>query len=185
MCHGKPGQIFAVNDWYRESACVFDITQIPFRVIHFAIMFGITADCMCYYGMPSMSYTWESPEPFRYTPHPKGGLAVADKNQVRWGPDITKTQSTRSVQLVGQPSGICSDNRGHLFVAIDFMGDSTLPIPSSRILVFAADTGELLQEIEYDRVILIRNIFWCEKMKCLIVAHNFDKISYIKIKCDF
>ncbi len=189
MCHGNPGQIIAVNGVHGDSVSVFDtgITQIPFRVIHEEIKLGMKAHDLCYYRTPSVSYTWESPEPFRHTPHPKGGLAVLDKSKLCWASGIKKPQHT--LQFVGQPTGICSDNKGHLFVATNSTtadDQGAAHNPHGRILVFAADTGELLQEMKHDQMKYPQNVFWCDKIKRLIVYQSVGRtITFFKIKCDF
>ncbi len=140
MCQGKPGQIIAYNmQGDCRSAVVFDITQIPFRVVVQEMKLGMMACHLCYCELPGVG----------------GALAVAGNIQLSmfsmvsgeclWsigGKDESWDEKGLLVKVAGaewSPYAVCSDNRGRLYVA-DY--DNT------RIVVVSAASGSVLQVVQ-------------------------------------
>ncbi len=132
-CLGKPGQIIAANGHRGEgqSVSVFDITQIPFRVVAPEIKVGMIARMLCYCDLGV-----------------DGGLAITDHRQGKlcmfsleskkllWG---VGGQGVKVAGAEWEPRGVCTDNRGRIFV-----GDSKY----SRVFVFSASSGSMLQVMQ-------------------------------------
>ncbi len=132
MCQGKPGQIIAGNRQGDEkSVSVFDITQIPFRVVVPQMKLGMHVCDLCYCELLGVG----------------GALAVTDvetgykvsmfsldSGELIWSVDKKKLPGARM-----NPHGVCSDNRGRLYVA-DY--------DNHRIFVFSAASGSVLQVMQ-------------------------------------
>ena len=140
MCQGKPGQIIAVNGYDGESVSVFDIMQIPFRLVVPEIKLGMQAEYLCYCELPGIGEV----------------LAVTDGNiqyklcmfSLDGGTPLwsvgDKVKMGKSVKVAGAewwPVGLCSDNRGRLYVADCEEG-------TNRIIVFSAASGSVLQVVQ-------------------------------------
>ena len=138
MCCGKPGQI-TVENYEDESLSVFDITTIPFNRIVSQIKIGMWAVHFCYLNLPL------------------GGdnLAVTDgivtktlcmfsldSGDLLWS--VGRDGNNWKAEVAGavwEPRGVCTDNRGQLYVA-----DSKRY--NNRIIVFSAESGAILQVIQ-------------------------------------
>ncbi len=177
MCQGKPGQIFAYNwrNYMQEdetNVSVFDITQIPFRLVVPEIKLGMHVWDLSYCELPGVG----------------GALAVTDGNDgyklcmfsldsgaLLWSLG-GKNERRRPVKVAGAewwPDGVCSDNRGRLYVA-----DNN----NNRIIVLSAASGLVLQEIKHQYLEQPDYLCWDEQTKSIIVGtENTCKISYFKI----
>ena len=165
MCIGKPGQMIARNmKGDEKSVVVFDITQIPFRVVVPEIKLGMKAKYLCYLDIPG-----------------KGGvLAVSDQHKLclfsmdsgdlLWSFECEDEGQERpeAAGATWEPHGVCTDNRGRLYVA-DKIND--------RIIVFLAVSGSLMQEIEHESP---KYLCWYESTKSVIVGNHRD-ISYYHV----
>ena len=185
MCRGVPGQIIAVNGISGESVTVFDVTQIPFRVMMPEIKLNMTVKSMCFIPDHDIHVLlWGC---IRF-------LAVTDTSQLvllRSREDHVYSLNSMHEMEVSGCKDICSTTKGHIFViahsgpvyAIDNHGVAHIK-PDDGILVFSGKKGELLQEMKHDEMDWPDNVFWCDKMAQLIVKHDQDKISYFEIKCE-
>ena len=141
MCQGKPGQIIVWNTWgIEKSVVVFDITQIPFRLVVPQVKLATEAYHLCYSDLPGVG----------------GALAVTD---ARYGFKLSmfgldngellwsvggKEESGWSVKVAGaewDPWGVCSDSRGRLYVSDGKYGNN-------RIIVLSAASGSVLQVVQ-------------------------------------
>ncbi len=141
MCQGKPGQIIAWNvQGGGKSVIMFNITQIPFRVVVPEIKIGMDVCDLCYCELPGVG----------------GALAVTDgrsgfklsmfsmdSGELLWSVQGWDERG-QSVKVAGAewlPQGVCSDNRGRLYLADYHMGNS-------RIIVLSAASGSVLQVVQ-------------------------------------
>ncbi len=141
LCQGKPGQIIVCDMQGDENSVVaFDITQIPFRVVVPQMKLATEAYHLCYSDLPGVG----------------GALAVTDawygfrlsmfgldSGELLWSVG-GKEESGWSVKVAGagwDPRGVCSDNRGRLYVADMKWGNT-------RILVLSAASGSVLQVVQ-------------------------------------
>ncbi len=138
MCRGKPGQII-VENYEEESLSIFDITQIPFNRIVSEIKIGMWAVHFCYCNLPMAGDT----------------LAVTDgivakklcmfslhSGDPLWS--VGRDEKGRRAKVAGaewEPRGVCTDNRGKLYVA-------DCKQYSNRIIVFSAASGDILQVMQ-------------------------------------
>ncbi len=137
MCQGKPGQIIAWNG-DEKSVVVFDITQIPFRVVVPEMKLGMEARYLCYCELPRVG----------------GALAVTDgasgyklsmfslnSGLLLWsvGGEDVRVQRVKVAGVEWWPKGVCSDNRGRLYLA-DYY--------NNRIIVLSAASGLVLQVMQ-------------------------------------
>ncbi len=141
MCQGKPGQIIAWNRQGDEkSVSVFDITQIPFRVVVPEMKLGMWAVNLCYCELPGVGGAlavtdgWAENKLCMFSLDRGGSLwSVGGKDEVgQW------------VKVAGaewSPWGVCSDNRGRLYVADCQRGNN-------RIIVLSAASGSVLQVVQ-------------------------------------
>ena len=148
MCQGKPGQIIALKGYAREkSVSVFDITQIPFHQVEPEIKLGVAPDYLCYCDLPGVGSA------LAVTDLSKLSMCSLDSGKILWsvGGYINREQqasnreSLEEVKVAGvewYPMGVCSDNRGRLYVA-----DCHQDI-NSRIIVFSAFLGSVLQVVQ-------------------------------------
>ncbi len=143
ICQGKPGQIIATTELYLEkSVTVFDITQIPFRMIEPEIKLGMAASYLCYCDIPGVgdalavtdvSGRW-------------GRLAMfsLDSGALLWsaGGEDGGLSGYLPLKVAGAnwtPYGVCTDNRGRLYVA---------DLNNIRIIVFSVASGSVLQVVQ-------------------------------------
>ena len=141
MCQGKPGQIIAWN-WHgdRRIVSVFDITQIPFCVVVPEMKLEMNACHLCYCELPGVG----------------GALAVTDGSDgyklcmfsldsgaLLWsvGSEDERGQQVKVAGTEWVPQGVCSDNRGRLYVA-----DGKRV--NDRIIVLSATSGSVLQVVQ-------------------------------------
>ncbi len=141
MCQGRQGQIIACNKHGEEtSVTVFDITQVPFKVVVPELDLGMNAGDLCYCDLPGIG----------------GALAVTDgmyghklcmfsldccapgldSGALLW------TVGGAGVKVAGaewDPRGVCTDNRGHLYVA-DW--------GNHCVIVLSAASGTVLQVLQ-------------------------------------
>ncbi len=141
MCQGKAGQVIVWNTQGEgKSVSVFDITQIPSRVVVPEIKLGMRAEYLCYCELPGVG----------------GALAVTD---ALWGYKLSmfsmdsgsllwsvggEDESGQQVKVVGaewEPRGVCCDNKGRLYVADWKWGNN-------RIIVFSVASGSVLQVVQ-------------------------------------
>ena len=173
MCYGKPGQIIAWNmqgEW--KSVSVFDITQIPFRLVVPEMKLGTSAEHLCYCDPPGVGGALAVTD---FISDYKLCMFSLDSGELLWtlgGLD----EWGEPLKVAGAhwaPQGVCSDNRGRLYVA-DF-GDN-------RIIVLSAASGSVLQEIKHQHVEDPRYLCWDEQSKSIIVGTLIvGKISYFQI----
>ncbi len=137
MCQGKPGQIIAVSGHAGDSVSVFDTTQIPFCLVVPELKLGMKAYNLCYCDLAGVG----------------GALAVTDGfsgyklsmfrligGELLWSVG-DKDENGKRVKVAGcewHPAGVCTDNRGRLFVADK----------KRRIIVFTAASGSVLQVVQ-------------------------------------
>ncbi len=136
MCQGKPGQIIARN-WQGESASIFDITQIPFRVVVEELKLWMYAQHLCRCDVPGVG----------------GALTVSDgryesklnmySGKLLWsiGGEDKTGQRVKVAGALWVPRGVCGDNRGRLYVADEKEGNN-------RIIVLSAASGSVLQVVQ-------------------------------------
>ena len=136
MCQGKPGQIIARN-WQGESASIFDITQIPFRVVVAELKLWMYAQHLCRCDVPGVG----------------GALTVSDgryesklnmySGKLLWsiGGEDKTGQRVKVAGALWVPRGVCGDNRGRLYVADEKEGHN-------RLIVLSAASGSVLQVVQ-------------------------------------
>ncbi len=137
MCQGKPGQIIA---HYKKSVSVFDITQIPFRVVVPKMTLGIEAEYLCYCELPGVGDALAVTDPYHAC---KLCMFSLDSGAILWSIG-GKDKKGHRVKVAGAqwfPMGVCSDNRGRLYVVNWKEGNGP-------ILVLLAASGSVLQVIQ-------------------------------------
>ncbi len=170
MIKGKPGQLIAGNGEFmggmikvnknlglkeEKTVGIFDTTQVPFRLAVQQIkpdlnhpMITMSLHDMCYCDLPGVGGAIAIVG--------SGGLlsmhslengkllwTVGDRD-ARRGWEKSKVAGTK-----WSPVGVCSDNRGRLYVADsgrDY-GEDSGPGKAARIVVFSAASGSLLQVV--------------------------------------
>ncbi len=147
MCHFKPGQIIARNlQGEGTSISIFDIKDIHFYVVVPALNLGMQPGYLCCCIIP-MDYLAVSD----ITEH-RLCMFSLDENTLmeREAQSPGERTPLSPLWVVGGPSikvagaewspfGVCSDNRGRLYVA-----DQSI----HRIIVFSAASGSVLQVIQ-------------------------------------
>lgn len=138
MWHGKPGQIIARDvRGDGHSVCVFDIKNIPFRLVMPEIKLGMMAVGLCYCDLPGIG------DAIAVT----GGLDYnlcmfsLAKGDLIWSIGERDDNGDRTMVAGAKwvPYEICSDRRGRLYVADNFADE--------RIIVLSAVSGSVLQVI--------------------------------------
>ncbi len=131
MVRGKPGQIIAAN--YKDYSCktvsIFDTTQIPFRVVVSEIQLQMEIRDMCYCELPGVG----------------GALAVSGGNKNLSMCKLDSGEILWDRKLFFSGSGVCSDNGGRIYVSE--MESARHWFSQTRIYVFSADSGSLLQVV--------------------------------------
>ena len=101
-----------------------------------------------------------------------GGLKAMSThtNQTVW------SLQGRVAKCLFNPRGICTDNKGLLYVADGH---------NSRILVIYGNTGKVLQVLQPTELKgqVIRNLAWCKVPSQLIVQHDYTKMTYFAVHC--
>ena len=154
MSCGKPGQIIAGNGKLgaRESVSVFNITKIPFDLAIPEIDLKMFAGFVSYCDLPGVG----------------GGLAVTATD---FGYDHLSMFNLNDGSLIWREKrnpgdnkfrykGLCSDNNGRLYVADQL---------NSRIVVFSAATGSVLQEIKHEQMGQPWHLCWHEPSNSIIL----------------
>ncbi len=139
MCHGKPGQIIVENE-LQKSVSVFDITQIPFRLIGPEIKIGMVPNNLCYCELPGISDAIAVTDGYYH--RGKLGMFRLDSGICLWRVGGKTGKQGQQMKLTfGElaPRGMCSDNRGRLYVA-DWV--------NNRIMVLSATSGSVLQVVQ-------------------------------------
>ena len=140
MCQGKPGQIIAQNvQGEVASVSVFDITQIPFHVVVPEMKLRgnmMTAVNMCYCDLPRVGGALAVTDGYKLC------MFSLDSGELLWSVR-GRDERGHSVMVAGvwSPYGVCSDNRGRLYVADYYMGNN-------RIIVLSAASGSVLQVVQ-------------------------------------
>ena len=135
MCQGKRGQIIARNgQGDGESVSMFDITQIPFRVVVPHMQLGMQAVYLSYCELPGVGGALAVTDRFKLC------MFSLDSRALLWSVESWDEKGQR-VNLAGpwSPYGVCSDNRGRLYVADCHMGNN-------RVIVLSAASG-LVQQV--------------------------------------
>ncbi len=176
MSRGKHGKIIA---WNREGdemgVSVFSITQKQFNVETPLLKLGIWARHLCYCELPEVGGALAVTD--YYTNH-KLCMYSLDSGDLLWavGGKDKKGDWVLVAGLEWEPQGVCTDNRGRLYVADYREGNN-------RILVFSAESGSILQEITHDELGRPEHISWHEDMKSIIVYnYGYKKITHFQIK---
>ncbi len=138
MCWGKPGQII-VENYEEESLSVFDITQIPFNRIVSEIKIGMWAGHLCYCNLPLAGDTLAVTDGIMSK---KLCMFSLDNGDPLWS--VGRDEKGRRAKVAGaewEPRGVCTDNRGKLYVA-------DCKEYNNRIIVFSAASGSILQVMQ-------------------------------------
>ncbi len=142
MCQGKPGQIIAWNlQGEANSVSIFDITQIPFRVVVPQMELGTRAWHMCYCELPGVGAALAVTSGLQEC---KLSMFSLDSGELLWSVG-GKDKRWLQVNVAGTewvPKGVCGDNRGRLYVA-DY--------DNHRIIVLSAASGSVLQVVHCRR----------------------------------
>ncbi len=175
MCQGKPGQIIAWNmQGDGMSVSVFDITQIPFRVVKPEMKLGMKAWNLCYCDLPGVGGT------VAVTDGDSGyklSMFSLDSGALLWSVG-GKDERGQRVKVAGaewDPRGVCSDNRGRLYVADEKQGNN-------RIIALSAASGSVLQEMKHQHLERPWHLCWHENTNSIIVGtYSGGKISSFQI----
>ena len=128
----------------RGSVSVFDITQIPFRLVVAEMKLGMRANHLCYCDLPGVDDALAVADGSITSDRNKLSMFSLKSGGLLWSVG-NKNERGQSVKVVGavewRPEGVCSDNSGRLYVADNKYGNN-------RIIIFAAGTGSLLQVIQ-------------------------------------
>ena len=171
ICSGQPGQIIAImsKGWGSKWVTIFDITQIPFQVVIPKLELGIQPGHICYCNLPGVGETlaMSSTFPTQY----KLAMYSLASGKCLWtvgGQDKTAEPVHKeygdvpeypSVKVDGacwNPQGVCTDNRGRLYVADDEKANP-------RILVFSAASGDIIQSLSGPEWLgRPEHLSWCE-----------------------
>ena len=167
MCRGKPGQIIALNGWQGEeqTVSIFDITQVPFEVVIQEIKLRMNAEYLCYvdfpgrgsglavtnaydelcmFSLPSGAPLWSvGGRQLMKVPVVKPDTSGPGNDPFleSGGREEERVEYTKVAGAEWLPNGVCSDNRGRLYVAD---GEHV----NHRIVVFSAFTGSVLQVVQ-------------------------------------
>ncbi len=167
MCRGKPGQIIALNGWQGEeqTVSIFDITQVPFEVVIQEIKLRMNAEYLCYvdfpgrgsglavtnaydelcmFSLPSGAPLWSvGGRQLMKVPVVKPDTSGPGNDPFleSGGREEERVEYTKVAGAEWLPNGVCSDNRGRLYVAD---GEHV----NHRIIVFSAHTGSVLQVVQ-------------------------------------
>ena len=180
MCQGKQGQIIT---WNREAdgkgISMFNITEKRFYVAVPQLKLGLWPRHLCYCELPGVGGALAVTD--YYTQH-KLCMYSLERGTLLWTVG-GKNKNGEWVKVAGaewKPQGVCCDNRGHLYVA-DY---NCYKEGNNRILVFSAESGELIQEIKHRELRRPEHIIWQEETKSIIV-YNYGHKNIIHIKIEF
>ena len=140
MCHGKPGQIIVIG-CQKTRISIFDITQVPFHLVVPELKLNMRAEYfgyICYFDLPGVG------DAIAFTDSMFDRtlcMYSLDREALLW--TIGGLDEGRHLVKVADgywsPLGVCSDNRGRLYVSDGF---------NDRIIVFSAASGSVLQVVQ-------------------------------------
>ncbi len=173
MCSGKPGQIIVATGNYEYPATwgvsvfnvVFDkiLCKVKELAIAKRIKMNVQAGYICYFDIPgkgeAVAVTSVYPDVY--------SLCVYEltTGSCLW---------TRGISQMGKwsPWGVCSDNKGQLYVSDNSQSNK-------RIVVFAAENGQFLQTSNDYFLGQPKHLWWSKETESLIVHHmKGDKFPY-------
>ncbi len=180
MCRGSAGEIF-VNGINGETMIQLDITKLPFRI----------------HNVSELKFHRKIADNFELDGF-KRFLAITDPTTEHVLLCKAGSGASLRVEMEFKVPGchaVCVDHNKHVFVirtgkgvfATDSTGVTHIESCGS-ILVFEGSEiswRRLLQELKHPGMTWPKKVFWCDKIKRLVVLHNLDKVSYFEIKCKF